>query len=181
MSRDPVSSSQCLSLSSTRILLKEAPPRACARWSLPRASPCTCHATAWSQRGQRKPPASASLTRSPRLPRAAERSPIRSQGKLFATIRNRAFGLQKACRRRFGRRVAREESLQINGGRTWIRTTDLFLIRQAVSAPRKCSLDQGVRRGVTSALPRRRVRFEARIERPDEHATGGSGSFERSY
>jgi hypothetical protein len=43
-----------------------------------------------------------------------------------------AFGLQKACKRRSGRRVEREKSLQIAGGRTWIRTRDLFLIREAL-------------------------------------------------
>jgi len=46
-------------------------------------------------------------------------------------IRAHAFGLQKACKRRFGRSVWRENSLQITGERTWIRTRDLFLIRQA--------------------------------------------------
>ena len=53
-----------------------------------------------------------------------------AQGVPARGIQDHAFGLQKACKRRSGRRVSREKSLQITGGRTWIRTRDLFLIRQ---------------------------------------------------
>jgi hypothetical protein len=41
-----------------------------------------------------------------------------------------AFWLQKDCNRAVVERGANAISLQITGGRTWIRTTDLFLIRQ---------------------------------------------------
>ena len=47
-------------------------------------------------------------------------------------IRAHALGLQKACKRGIGRRAEREKSLQMTGGRTWIRTRDLFLIREAL-------------------------------------------------
>jgi len=66
----------------------------------------------------------------------------------FRAIQSQAFGLQKGCSARFGRRVKREKSLQITGGRTWIRTRDLFLIRKAplrgaktrgASRPARCS------------------------------------------
>jgi len=49
----------------------------------------------------------------------------------FRAIHAQAFGLQKACKRRVARRGNGGISLQIAGGRTWIRTRDLFLIRQA--------------------------------------------------
>ena len=55
-----------------------------------------------------------------------------AQGVPIRAIRNRAFGLQKACKRRSRRRVKRKKSLQMTGGRTWIRTRDLFLIREAL-------------------------------------------------
>ena len=58
-----------------------------------------------------------------------------------------AFGLQKACKRRSGRRVEREKSLQITGGRTWIRTRDLFLVRATGNlpqAPSRCTAYRSV-------------------------------------
>jgi hypothetical protein len=48
------------------------------------------------------------------------------------TNHNQAFGLQNGCRTRSGRSVRSAISLEITGGRTWIRTTDLFLIREAL-------------------------------------------------
>jgi hypothetical protein len=50
----------------------------------------------------------------------------------FRATHTRAFGLQKGCRAGAGRRWANAISLQIAGGRTWIRTRDLFLIREAL-------------------------------------------------
>ena len=56
----------------------------------------------------------------------------RPYGDLIRAIHSPAFGLQKDYKRRFKRRIWRENSLQLTGGRTWIRTTDLFLIREAL-------------------------------------------------
>jgi hypothetical protein len=49
----------------------------------------------------------------------------------FCAIHNHAFGLQNGCSRAAKRSGETEKDLQMTGGRTWIRTTDLFLIRQA--------------------------------------------------
>jgi hypothetical protein len=49
----------------------------------------------------------------------------------MCTIPTHACGLQNGCRTGFRRRGSIAISLEITGGRTWIRTTDLFLIRQA--------------------------------------------------
>ena len=57
-----------------------------------------------------------------------------AQGVSARAIHDRAFGLQKACKRRSERRDGGGISLQITGGRTWIRTRDLFLIRQVGDA-----------------------------------------------
>ena len=48
------------------------------------------------------------------------------------TEHTRALGLQNGCRTRPEGRARIAISLQITGGRTWIRTTDLFLIREAL-------------------------------------------------
>ena len=52
-----------------------------------------------------------------------------------SAIHDRAFGLQKACKRTSERRVAREKSLQIAGGRTWIRTRTSSLSGRLNSLP----------------------------------------------
>ena len=63
---------------------------------------------------------------------ARPRAPhIQSQPDPLRALQVQAFGLQNGCRTGFGREVRIAISLQIAGGRTWIRTTDLFLIRQA--------------------------------------------------
>jgi len=54
-----------------------------------------------------------------------------AQSGSFRANHTQAFGLQNGCRTRAERRGEREKSLQTGGGRTWIRTRDLFLIRQA--------------------------------------------------
>jgi len=46
----------------------------------------------------------------------------------FRATNTRAFGLQKACKRRSGRGAGGGTTLQIAGGRTWIRTKGLFLV-----------------------------------------------------
>ena len=68
--------------------------------------------------------------------RPSAKEPLPIQGVLIPAraIHNRAFGLQKACNRQIRRKGKREKSLQIAGGRTWIRTRDLFLIREARQA-----------------------------------------------
>ena len=50
----------------------------------------------------------------------------------FRAIHVQAFWLQKDCNRVVVKRGANAISLQITGGRTWIRTRDLFLIREAL-------------------------------------------------
>ena len=70
-----------------------------------------------------------------------------AQGVPARAVHDRAFGLQKACKRRSERRVTREKSLQIAGGRTWIRTRDLFLIRATGNlpqAPSRCTAYRSV-------------------------------------
>jgi hypothetical protein len=80
-------------------------------------------------------------------------SPGESRSPPSTTEHDRASGLQMDCSRRLGRGVYREESLRVTGGRTWIRTTDLFPIRQAVwpahLGPGKPRASQAVTRTVS--------------------------------
>jgi hypothetical protein len=75
-----------------------------------------------------------------------------SQRAPASAIHNRAFGLQKDCRRRVWRSGEREKSLQIAGGRTWIRTRDLFLIRQAESPAHLGPKSNGPSQGATRTV-----------------------------
>ena len=122
----------------TRELLTNA-ERNLARASPPTSSPRpTSQAPAAGRSGQAVPAAQLA-DRLPdlhvvNLDPVGQRLPCRFQGHRVPSrvIHDHAFGLQKACKRGSKRRMWREISLQITGGRTWIRTTDLFLIREAL-------------------------------------------------
>ena len=55
----------------------------------------------------------------------AQRAPFRAN-------HTPVLGLQNGCRTGVERSAGNAISLEIAGGRTWIRTTDLFLIREAL-------------------------------------------------
>jgi len=57
------------------------------------------------------------------------------------------------CRTGFGRRGGNAISLQIIGGRTWIRTTDLFLVRHVMPGMQEEAaekIDAGLRAALAS-------------------------------
>ena len=63
---------------------------------------------------------------------ARPRAPhIQSQPDPLRALQVQAFGLQKDCNRALAKRSESGISLQITGGRTWIRTRDLFPVLAA--------------------------------------------------